>query len=81
MKQENSNTTWADLLINKGYNAGFKDDDLSDLMDLKEEHDRSFILWCKQNYYAGSDDQLDNDLMWIGKAINFFIEREYIKNI
>jgi hypothetical protein len=75
-----NNLLWAVLLTEKGYEAGFKDNDLSDLMDLKEHHDKEFIKWYKEHYYAGLDDQLDSDLQWLGKVIKFFIERGYLKN-
>lgn len=71
---------WAVLLQKKDYDAGFKDDDLIDLMDMKHEHDEAFKKWCKEHYYAGHDDEMSNDLQWLGKAIKFFVERGYLKN-
>ena len=71
---------WAVLLEEKDYDAGFKDDDLSDLMDMKNEHDKAFKKWCEEHYYAGHDDEMSNDLQWLGKALRFFVERGYIKN-
>ena len=78
-KTEMTNKDWAVNLWLNGYNASFKDGDLSDLLDLKQEHDNSFEKHCEETT-VGTDDQMDADLQWLGKAINFFIERGYIKN-
>ena len=69
---------WAVLLIDKDYDAGFKDNYLSDLMNLKDEHEKDFKNWCKEHHYAESDDQMSSDLQWLGKALKFFVERGYM---
>lgn len=53
--------------------------DLTDFVDLQENHKLLFLEWCDEHKHAGADDQLDWDLDFMGKAFDFFFSRGYIK--
>lgn len=52
--------------------------DLYDFIELKKTHDTEFLNWCKANPHAGTEDELDHDIAWIGKVIEFLIQRKYM---
>lgn len=72
-----NNETFANSLINNGSDF-FNKFDLLEYLELKEIHDKEFNEWCKENKYVGPDDILDNEIIWLGKSINFLIKKGYI---
>lgn len=57
----------------------FKLKDKKDFIDFQVNHKNTFLDFCKGHPYVGVDDELDNDLDFIVKALEFFDKRGYIE--
>jgi hypothetical protein len=75
-----TNTDFAKYLIEKTIDIEFKNNDLSDLLDLRFNHIDEFRNWCNENKHAAPDDQLSSDIELLGKTLLFLIELDYLKD-